>query len=351
LKILYQIPSLDTIYAGRTIYHGYKNAFIDMGHKFETLTANDNVEKKFNEFAPDIFFTSLNGYFLKFLDLDVIKNHKKCGMKVCVNLPFWNSPISKFRINETASLSRNIEFVNLIKSGDFGDIYYNVCEEGDERMAGFEEATGYKNHTIPLAADKIALQPSFAEIFKADLSFIGTYSSAKKIYFSEYVFPLKKKYNLKLYGQDWTMFERALGWIQRGGQYINVPYLRSLVKPKLELEDEAKIYKSSIISINIHEDHQRNFGGDCNERTFKIPFCGGFEITDDVACIRKYFKDGEEIVIANSQKDWFDKIDYYMKYPEERVSIIEAGRKRVLSDHLYHNRVGQIIDIYETFKK
>ena len=83
-------------------------------------------------------------------------------------------------------------------------------------------------------------------------------------------------------------------------------------RPKLELEDEGRIYKSSTISVNIHEDYQREFGGDCNERTFKIPLCGGLEITDDVACIRKYFKEGEEIIIAKNKDDWIEKIDYYI---------------------------------------
>jgi spore maturation protein CgeB len=35
-----------------------------------------------------------------------------------------------------------------------------------------------------------------------------------------------------------------------------------------------------------------------------------------------------------------------MSHPEERRRIAEAGRKRVLQDHTYHNRVQQILDIY-----
>ena len=80
------------------------------------------------------------------------------------------------------------------------------------------------------------------------------------------------------------------------------------------------------------------FGGDCNERTFKIPFCGGLEICDDVACVRDYFVDGEEIVIATSRDDWFDKIDYYLERPDEAKVIGNAGRRRVLASHTYEHR-------------
>ena len=116
------------------------------------------------------------------------------------------------------------------------------------------------------------------------------------------------------------------------------------------MSDERKIYNSSVISINVHEEYQRKFGGDCNERTFKIPLAGGFEISDDVACLKKYFKEGEEIVIAKDKKDWFEKINYYMKNPEKRNTIIEAGKQRVLKEHTYKNRVEQMIRIYNSIK-
>lgn len=350
MKILYQIPSLDTIYAGRTIYNGYRNAFIDLGHEFMPFTANDDFREIVNTFKPDIFITGLSSFYLKFIDLQFLKEKKVKGLKVFVNVPFWKSPLSKFRINESPSLCYNKEYISLIKSNVFGDIYYNACETDDSRMLGFEKATGYKHHTILLAADQIINYPDYCEKFKADISYIGTYLPEKKNFIKEKVFPLGKKFKLKLYGQDWTILDRLKGSIQKCGQYFNIPLLRSLQKPKLQLEDERRIYSSSIISINIHEEYQKNFGGDCNERTFKIPLCGGFEITDDVACIRKYFKENEEIIIAKNTKEWFEKINYYIKNPDLRLSIIDAGRKRVLRDHTYHNRVRQIIEIYNSIK-
>src|SRR5690606_16047726 len=128
-------------------------------------------------------------------------------------------------INESPSIAENKEYVTLIQSGKYGDIYYNVCEQGDERMDGFEKITGYKYHTIPLAADKTILFPELSSRFKADISFIGTYLPEKREMMKSYIFPLKSKYNIKLYGQDWTFMDRTQGLIHKTGQYFNIPVL------------------------------------------------------------------------------------------------------------------------------
>jgi spore maturation protein CgeB len=87
------------------------------------------------------------------------------------------------------------------------------------------------------------------------------------------------------------------------------------------------------------------YGGDCNERTFKVPLAGGFQLVDNVACIGRYLKPGEEVVMAEDNDDWFDKFDHYVRHPEERLPIIEAGRRRVLMEHTYHQRAAQLVEI------
>jgi hypothetical protein len=350
MKILYNIPSLDTITAGRPYYFGYKNAYEDMGHEFKALTSDSDPIKTFEEYNPDIFMNSINGYILKYLDLDAIKRQKEKGMRVFVNTPFWKSPMSKLRVNETPSLSDIPEYVSLIKSGKFGDYYYNISEEGDPRMDGFEKETGYKPHTLLLAADKTLPNQVYDEKYKADISFIGSYLPGRRPFMKESVFPLKKKYNLRLYMNDLTLKDQALTFALKAGQYFNIPFLKSFKKNNVTLEQEKKIFVSSKICINFHEDYQREFGNDFNDRTFKIPLSGGFQVCDYVKCIGKYLEDGKEIIMAKDTKDWFDKIDYYIKNPEKRLPVIEAGRQRVLKEHTYHNRIDTILSAYKDIK-
>lgn len=343
LRILFHLPNPDTIYAGKTIFYGYKNAFEDLGHTFKALTPNLNQKQVFSEYMPDVFMTSIGPLIFKYLDLSILKEQKKSGMKVFVNTPHWNSPFSRLRVNETQSLSNNRKWIHLIQSGDFGDVYYNSSEQNEPCMEGFTKTTGYACHTVLLAADKKMCFPDYSDKFKTDISYIGTYLPGKKHMLDRQVKPLFKKYKVNLYGQDWTLLSRILGMIQRGGQYFNLPFLRSFLKQTLQLEDERKIYSSSLVSINIHEEWQKKYLGNMNERTFKIPLSGGFEVVDNVPSIHKYFKDGVNIVVAKNEKEWFEKIDYYVRNPEKRIPIIKSGREIVLKNHTYHSRVNQLL--------
>jgi hypothetical protein len=345
MKILYHAPTLYSIYAQRTIYHGYQNAFKELGHEFRPLTAGDNADQVMEKYRPDIFITSSFHWYQKYLNFNSLKKFRNEGMFTLVKIDFWESPLSRLRINEASSLKNDKSLLKLIESNQYGDAYFHVVEQDDLRMLGFKKNTGIPFHTIPLAADSVALKASFEAKFSSDLAYIGTNLPDKREFFKNNVYPLGEKYDLKLYGQDWSLFDRSLGWIQRGGQYFNIPLIRTLRKPKLRLEDESIIYKSSKVSINVHESYQRQFGGDCNERTFKIPFCGGFQVVDNVSCIKKYFISGEEIVIGETPVDWQEKVHYYMHQKDEREKIARAGQARVLKEHTYLHRALQIIDI------
>lgn len=117
----------------------------------------------------------------------------------------------------------------------------------------------------------------------------------------------------------------------------------------LPLEDERKVYASSVVSLNIHEEHQRLYGSDFNERTFKVIASGGFEICDNVRTLRRYFSE-DELVVAENVDDWFDKIDHYIKHPDERLPIIEAGRKKILAAHTYGHRVEQLVGLAKKYR-
>ena len=343
MKVLYHIPSLDSIYAHRTIYHGYRNAFLDLGHEFRPFTLDHRLGPVLEEYRPDLFITASHSFYRRQLDYQLLRRFRNEGLCVLVKIDFWDSPISALRINEAKSLKDEPKIVEMIASGELGDAFFHVVEQDDPRMSGFAETTGRPFHTVPLAADRLALAPVFDPRFAADISYVGTSLPEKRAFFKAHVFPLGRTHTLRIYGQDWSRIDRGLAWVQRAGQYFNIKPLARLRKPRLQLGDEARIYASSRVSINVHEEYQRRFGGDCNERTFKIPFCGGFEVVDDVACLDRYFVRGRELVVAATPEEWVEMVEHYLRHPEERTSIIEAGRQRVARDHTYHNRAAQLL--------
>lgn len=345
MNILYHWPNPDTIYAGRTIAYGYRHAYSHLGHNFQFLTPQRSQHELLITHRPDIFITSLSSLSLRFLDLSLLKLARRNGTKVFVNVPFWQSPLSRWRVTESPSIADMPERITLMASGCYGDIYFNACEQGDPRMEGFAKVIGYQPRTLLLAADALVLFPHFEAAFQADLSFVGTCLPEKRHFFDDVFFPCAKRHRVRAFGQDWTPWERMVGLLQRTGQYYNLPVLKRLQKPPLLLADEQKIYSSSLISVNVHEGYQRQYG-DLNERTFKIPLAGGFEIIDAVLTITKYFLEDKEIVVAHSDADWREKIEHYLANPEKRGPIIQAGRQRVLKEHTYHHRVATMLQWY-----
>ena len=349
MNIWYQIPSLDTIYANRTIYFGFKNAFTDLWHNFYAYTSDDILDEFISLNKIDIFIVSSHFYYQKFLDLKILKKYREQWMKVFVKIDFWNSPFEWIRINEAWWMKDDKKLIKQIKDWMLWDCFFHVVEQWDPRMEWFTQETWFEYITIPLAVDKtIANVAKINNAFEADISYIGTNLPEKKQFFEEQVFPLQHMYDLRLYGQDWTTKDKILWRIQRWWQYLNIPYIKSIQKPKLTLSDEFDIYKTSKICINVHENYQKKYWWDCNERTFKIPACWWFQIVDDVSCIHKYLEDWKEIVIAKNKSDRFDKIQHYLHHPHERKAISQAGMKKVLQNHTYHNRVQQILEIYNS---
>ncbi len=345
MKILYQIPSLDTVYAGRFIYEGYKDAFLDMGHDFRPFTSNDNLKQVLDEFRPDIFISSLNSYNLKFIDLDLLLKYRKRGLVFFSQIRPWRKQNIQFG---GSNLESEKKLVNYIKEGLAGDIFFHWLEQDDLSMDGFTQTTGYKFHTILLAANTKKYFYDYDKKYKADISYVGSRLPSKVKFIKKHFNPLFRQYNCRVYGSDWTLRNRLEGYAQKIGQYFNINSLKHIRKISLSIDDERKVYSSSTISLNIHEKHQKKFGSDFNERTLKIIASGGFEICDNVKVIRKYFNENE-LVIAENTNDWFEKIEYYIKNPGKRLPIIEAGQRKVLAEHTYYNRVKQIINLYKNF--
>jgi len=108
-------------------------------------------------------------------------------------------------------------------------------------------------------------------------------------------------------------------------------------------------YRKSKIGLNIHQDYSisktKKLGA--NMRTFEIPASGCFQIVDYRDNIDELFEIGKEIVCFRDTKDLIDKMEYYLENGDEREKIAEAGRRRVLRDHLYTERMREMLSMIE----
>lgn len=321
MKILWHSPTARSFYADFFVYSSYKKAFERAGHEFRFWDGETFLHDVIAQFHPDLFVTSTHQVYQDRIFPHTLKEDRKNGLKVFVIV--------------TPTVSG--EVASSIKENMFGDIYFAYTEP--EGMKHFVEQTGAEYHCIPLAADVTTHYPTDEQPeLKSDCAYLGNNLPNKKAKFDKLLFPLKSKYGLRVEGTNWSFFDKVHSRLARA---IGIP--RDL---KFPIEQEREIYSSTKIGLNIHEQEQGQEGFDVNERTFKIPACGCLQISDWNNCIRKYFNE-DEVIIAKDERDWFDKIEYYLNHEEERKRIAQKALERVKKEHTYDHRVAQMLKIYE----
>ena len=334
MKILNEVNFVESVGADRWIGAGYKDAFEELGHEVLWLTSAHDFKLRLEEVNPGILFIGLERITAK--TAPILLDARKRGTKVVVAVSSVFDP--------------NSETIKIIKEQEVADLYRGETEKA--WMTDFIEAT-----ERPYFVTANALNPKYHfpttpdKKYECDIVFLGANLPLKKELFNELLFPLQKKYNVKLFGPGWTLRDKALRALAYSARRMKLSKLNDIISKQritVPLEDENKLYSSAKISINIHERREGPTKNHVilNERTFKIPGCGGFEICDYIPpkeVLRRYFRE-DEVVYAENSKDWFDKIYHYLNHPEEREAIRQKGTKRALADHTYKHRALEILE-------
>jgi spore maturation protein CgeB len=77
-------------------------------------------------------------------------------------------------------------------------------------------------------------------------------------------------------------------------------------------------------------------------RNFEVPGCGGFLLTEKLPYLDRYFSYDAEIGIYDGEDELVEKVGYWLEHPDERAAVAEAGYRRVLAEHTYDHRFGEI---------
>jgi spore maturation protein CgeB len=110
---------------------------------------------------------------------------------------------------------------------------------------------------------------------------------------------------------------------------------------KLPMPDLPKLYSSCLINLNAHIEEHIELDT-INLRIYDILACGGFILSDHVDSLQAIF--GDSLVCTTGNEDEWAKIVRYLADDKERQKRSQEGRKLVLSDHTYGNRVKTLID-------
>lgn len=103
----------------------------------------------------------------------------------------------------------------------------------------------------------------------------------------------------------------------------------------------AKIFSSSKVNIDMKNPNNK----DLNYRFLEILASGGFLLSPKNDVTSFYFEDGKEFDSYTNEVDLLDKIDFYLKNVNIAQLIASKGRKNVVSNHSFYDRLKSMLKV------
>ena len=336
MRVLYHLPYADGVGADRWIADAWRSGFELLGHEFHLLQAGEDPLARARETRADFFFSAVN--HLRLEDADVrgmLRAMRDAGTRVWLWVYWPEGPgLGPAR-------------ADALRRYDVADIYVGEREGMDD----FERDTGKRYHVIPNAADPRQHYPTApVRRYAYDIVYLGA-NLPKKRWFADAVLgPLRRRYRVGLFGPGWTRRDGVLRAASKACRTLGAPaWAQAVDRRRITVppEDERALYSSARISLNFHE--REDDGSQphhiVNQRTFKIPACGGFQLCDDVAAIGQYFAPDEIALAGLDAGEWLARVEYYLTHDDERRAMQARGTARARREHLSTHRVRRVLEL------
>ncbi len=122
------------------------------------------------------------------------------------------------------------------------------------------------------------------------------------------------KLDIHIFGERWN--RTKLYWTRR-----------ELLHPPAEGEVYRRVVCGSKIALGFVSHSNRD---DWTIRTFEVPACGAFFLTERTKSHQQFYEEGKEAEFFASPEECRDKILYYLSHDSARERIAAAGRERCL---------------------
>ena len=308
------------------IRNGFAKALAACGHDVRIWElGKKSAFDIFDSFEPDILVTqSYNvdvGMFKCLLERPWVRVTMKAGDWGIAqkDMDLGKYPIltaSQREIDTVLELKRRTgkpDFVDIHYHQNSANLTHSYWADNGIKVVGLMSAADIMDYTGGTACSEL----------ECDLGFVGGYWGYKSQTLNKYLLPLchpNHKYRIKIFGnQSWGV-PQYCGFIHN---------------------DRVKdFFRSAAICPNISEPHSQVFGHDIVERPFKVLAAKGFMITDYVKSMHENVF-GNTIVYAASPSEFKDKVNYYLKNPQERQHYVKLGYDLVINNHTYFHRAAQ----------
>lgn len=316
------------------VRNGWRRVFEALGHKWAWWNPQEkSAFDAFSENEPDLFIGTTYD-----TDRAVVKCiARRPQMRVIMFGSAWGQLVGlvdreKYPIQVvTDTEKQTIEWLKKA-SGRPDFVFIHVTDKFLEPTMGGWSTIGVKPVGILNAADTFAYCPQQLGMSKnatkyeleSDVSFIGGYWPYKARNLDRYMLPLcQESYGLKvkIWGnQPWPVHQFL-------GQCSDA--------------DTPHIFVSAKVCPSVSEPHSTDLGFDVIERPFKVLAAGGFCVSDYVEEARDLFTE-EELPMGRSPKEFIRMVRDFVKDPDSRLPFMAAGRRKVLMEHTYLDRVAQM---------
>jgi len=174
---------------------------------------------------------------------------------------------------------------------------------------------------------KVHFPRSVSEV-GTSISYIGTWGLLQEMWLDR----LAAEFPLRIYGGEWQHAARKSRsracWAKgEGGGF-----------------EMATAISSSKITFNMVRAEHGSVG---SMKTFEIPACGGFMLTNWTEDQATLFEDGKECVFYNTMEEMIEKARYYLENDDEREKIRRAGMAAV-APYTYKNSAIALLNYMET---
>lgn len=314
----------------------------DFSQKLLEAFTTEHSKKPF-----DMFFS----YFMDgMIEPDVIDQIRKTGVVTC---NFSCNNIHQF------SLVRDIS------------CHYDFNLHAERNAAAKFQSIGANAVWWPMASNPKYFKPMDIEK-TIDVSFVGANYATRARYIRRL---LESGVGVQVYGPGWKYGAKspyrafakrclfilnAITNLSGQGRAIASAKLAELDMQRLvgELYPESvydfvsdetliNLYSQSHICLGFLEVYDQHDPSRCvlrhlHLRDFEAPMCGALYCTGYIDELAEMFEPDREVLVYRDPEELTEKIEYYLRNPQDAENIRKAGYRRALNDHTYHKRFEQL---------
>jgi spore maturation protein CgeB len=221
----------------------------------------------------------------------------------------------------------------LRNSACFYDHFFTTKTFNVPEMAelGLKNVTFIPHGYIPHCHAPVQVGQADVEKYGSDLSFVGTWEAERAATLAQLI-----EFDLRIWGDYWHKAPRSLG------------LSKAIQNRSVCCQELSRVFRASKINLAFLRKANRDRH---TTRTFEIPACGGFQLSERTDEVLGFFEEGREIECFESVDELKDKARYYLLHEDQRQRIAAAGLSRVQrSSYSDIDRLQTIMEYYPLAK-